>query len=288
MKHDLKRIFEKARKEKWALGQFNFSNSETLKAIVLAAKNLRSPLIVATSEGESSFLGLREAVALVRAVREETGLPIFLNLDHAHTFQYIKEAVSVGYDMVHFDGSELPLEENIKATKEITGFVHKKGVLIEGEVGKISGSSELHEFAPEVKEEDLAKGSDTQRFVKETGVDRLAVNVGTFHGISKENEKHIDFGRLEEISRQVIDKTFLVLHGGSTVTAEEIKRAIDLGICKINVNTELRAAFTQNLRAALSENPTEVVPYKYFPRAISAVQKIVEEKIKLFGSSNKA
>ncbi len=288
MKHDLKKIFEKARKEKWALGQFNFSNSEILKGIILAAKSLRSPLIVATSEGESSFLGLREAAALVRAAREESGLPVFLNLDHARTFQYIKEAVSAGYDTVHFDGSQLPLEENIKVTKEIAKFVHKKGILIEGEVGKISGSSELHEFTPQIEEKDLAKGADAQRFVRETGVDRLAVNVGTFHGISKEDEKHVDFSRLQEISRLTEGKTFLVLHGGSAVGAEEIKKAIDLGICKVNVNTELRAAFTQNLRTVLAENPAEVIPYKYLPQAISAVQRIVEEKIKLFGSLNKA
>jgi fructose-bisphosphate aldolase class II len=287
MKYDLKKIMERARKEKWAMGQFNFSNSETLKAVVGAAKNLRSPLIVATSEGESGFLGLRAAAALVRSAREENGLPVFLNLDHARTFQYIKEAVSAGYDTVHFDGSELPLEENIKITKEVVKFAHKKGVLVEGEVGKISGSSEFHQSAPEMKREDLATGQDARRFAEETGVDRLAVNIGTFHGISRTDEKHIDFARLEEISSAVQDRAFLVLHGGSTVSAAEIRQAIGLGICKINVNTELRAAFTENLRQILAENPAEIVPYKYLPRVISAVQQIVEEKIKLFGSQDK-
>ena len=123
--------FEKAQKEKWAIGQFNFSTDEQLKGIIAAAQNLKSPIIVGTSEGESKFLGLKQAVALVKSFREETDFPVFLNLDHGKNLDYIKEAINLGYDCVHFDGSELSLLDNIKLTKEIVKAASKKGVLIE-------------------------------------------------------------------------------------------------------------------------------------------------------------
>lgn len=267
----LKHYFKKAKKEKWAIGQFNFSNLEQLQGIIIAAKNKKSPVIVGTSTKESQFIGLRQAVALVNSFREEMGLPIFLNLDHGKIFSYTKKAIDLGYQAVHFDGSELPLSENIKITKRIVEYAHQRGVVVEGEVGIIGG--------------DLTSSEEVKKFIKEVKTDILTVNIGTSHGI-KFSEKNLNLKRLKEISN-ITGKIPLVLHGGSGVLEKDIKAIIKLGIIKINVNTELRIAYTNALRKVLKENLTENISYKYMPTVISAVQKVVEEKIKLFGSVNK-
>ena len=281
-------ILKRAQKEKWAIGQFNISNLETLRAILEAAKALKSPVIIGTSEGESKFIGLKQAVALVKAFREETGVPAFLNLDHGKDLDYIKKAIVEGYDLVHFDGSKLSFEENVRNAREIMSFARKRGVLVEGEVGFIKGASEILDSAPEIKEGDLTSSEDALNFVKETGVCSLAVNVGTFHGVSKkEGEEKINFERLKEINGKISNRAFLVLHGGSGIGPEGIKKAIELGIVKININTDLRIVFTNTLRSVLSESAQETTPYKYMPKVIAAVQKAVEDKIKLFNSVNK-
>jgi len=268
MPNKIKYYLERARNEGWAIGHFNISNLETLRAIVQAAQKMQSPVLIGTSEGESKFLGLKQAVALVKTFQEETGLPVFLNLDHGKSFEYIKEAADAGYDAVHFDGSELPLEENIKITREIVKIAKKKGVLVEGEVGVIGG--------------ELTDPKEAGEFARETGIDDLAVNIGTWHGQGEKTG--INFDRLKEI-KTAVKNIPLVLHGGSGVPAEHIKEAIKLGINLIRINTELRSAFTNTLKKALQGD--EIVPYKYMPAVIEAVQKVVEEKIKLFGSENK-
>jgi len=145
MAKNIKYYLEKARKERWAIGQFNFSDFTQMKAILAAAERMKSPVILGTSEGESKFFGLQEAVALRDVLRGKTGVPVFLNLDHGKSFEYLKEAIDAGYDAVHFDGSKLPLEENIKITKEVIKYAKKKGVLVEGEVGRIgTDSSKLY------------------------------------------------------------------------------------------------------------------------------------------------
>jgi len=252
------------------LGQFNISNLETLRGIVQAAQKLKSPVLIGASEGESRFLGLRQTVALVKAFQQETGLPVFLNLDHEKSFEYIKDAVKTGYDAVHFDGSELPLQENIKRTKELVKIAAKKGTLVEGEVGVIGG--------------ELTDPKEAQKFIQETEVNSLAINIGTWHGAGEKTG--INFQRLEEINKKA-ESVFLVLHGGSGVPDSHVKKAIGLGIVKININTELRVAYTNALKTAFRANPEETTPYKYLIQAVEAVQRVVEEKIKLFGSNNK-
>lgn len=280
--------FKKAQKEKWAIGQFNISNLEALRAIVKASQSLRSPVIIGTSEGESKFIGLREAVALVSSFRKEYGLPIFLNLDHGKDLDYIKEVIDLGYDAVHFDGSKLELEENIRITKKVAEYGRKKKIFIEGEVGFIKGTSEILKEIPEIRDEDLTSPEEALKFIKETKVDSLAVNVGTFHGMGVSGkDPKINLKRLKEIKDKLGEKVFLVLHGGSGTHEEDIKEAIELGIVKININTELRSAFTNALGKSMRENPEEIIPYKYLPEAIAAVQKAVEDKIRLFGSANK-
>lgn len=291
---NLKYYLQKAQKEKFAIPQFNFSDFTQVKGIVAVVEKTKSPVILGTSEGESKFFGLEEAVALRNVLRKKTGAAIFLNLDHGKSFEYLRQAVDASYDMVHFDGSKLPLEENIKISKQVVKYARRwslpagRQVLVEGEVGRIgTDSSKLYSEKFEIKEDDLTKPAEAEKFIKETKVDLLAISMGNFHGIEASG---IDPNLRLDVLKVVKDKVgnvFLVLHGGSGTPEEDIKEAINLGIVKININTELRLAFSGNLRKALSENPDEIVPYKFLPPAQKSVEKVAEYKINLFGSAGK-
>lgn len=292
-----KDILINAQRDHYAIGQFNVSNLETLKAVLSAAEKLKAPVIIGTSEGEREFIGRRQIVKLAEACREETRIPIILNADHTKSLEEIKRVVEAGYDMIHFDGSKLPLEENIKQTKEVVEYIQESrinppiwrkesGILIEGELGYLRGDSNIHDEV-EIQPEDMTFPDEVARFVRETGVDSLAVVIGNVHGIVKTGNPRLDLNRLREI-RDAVGKKFLVLHGGSGIDNNDIKKAIEIGIVKININTELRVAYVDSLRKALQENPDETTPYKIFPAVIKAIGDIIENKIKLFGSINKA
>lgn len=282
------KYLKSARKGGWAIGQFNFSTMEIMRAIFQAAEKLKSPIIIGTSEGESGFFGIDEAVALKDLFSKKYGVPALLNLDHGKSLDYIKKVVDAGYDLVHFDGSKLPLEENIKITKEVVDYAHKKGVLVEGEVGIIGGSSVVYKERIEAKEEDLTDPKEAKFFLEKTKVDCLAINVGTFHGMESSGPSpHIHLSRLKEIREEIKNKAFLVLHGGSGTPEEDIKEAIKLGIVKININTESRLAFTNAIKKSFQENEAEIVPYKFLLPSIISVQQVVEEKINLFNSKDR-
>ena len=278
--------FQKAYKEHWAIGQFNFSDWSQVKGIVEAAKNLKSPIILGTSEGESKFVGLAEAVAMRNILRKKTGLPIFLNLDHGKSVDYLKEAIAAGYDMVHFDGSKLALDENIKQSKKVIVAAHRKGVIVEGEVGRFgTDASKVYTGKFEIKEEDLTKPADAAHYLAKTKADVLAVSIGTFHGLDASGvSPRLRFDRLKDIKHEV--DIPMVLHGGSGTPTEDIKAAIVMGISKVNINTETRVAFKESLKTQLATE--EITPYKFMQEPIKAVQMVIEEKIKLFGSENKA
>ena len=284
----LKHYFNKAQREGWAIGQFNFSDFSQMKAIVQACKNLKSPVLLGTSEGESKFFGLEEAAALRNVLRKKTGLPIFLNLDHGKSFEYVKQVINAGYDMVHFDGSKLPFQENIKISRQVKNYAKWRNVLVEGEVGMIgTDSSKVYQEKFEIIEKNLTKSEEAKEYVKKTGVDLLAVSIGNFHGIEISGvDPNLKLDILNKIKRG-IDETLLVLHGGSGIPEEDIREAIGLGIVKININTELRLAFSGNLRRVLNSDPDEIVPYKYLSSAQKSVEKVVTLKIELFGSENK-
>ncbi|HLD70958.1 MAG TPA: class II fructose-bisphosphate aldolase [Negativicutes bacterium] len=283
----LKYYFKKAEKEHFAIGQFNFSDWSQVKGIVAAAQLLKSPIILGTSEGESKFVGLQEAVAMRNVLRKKTGLPIFLNLDHGKSYDYIKEAIVAGYDMVHFDGSKLPLEENIKISKKVVAAAKRKGIVVEGEVGRIgTDASRMYTEKFQIKEEDLTQAQEAITYLKKANVDVLAVSVGTFHGLDVSGvSPNLRLDRLREIRARV--GIPLVLHGGSGTPEADIKEAIKLGIAKININTETRLAFSNTLRKKLQIDTAEIVPYKYLPEAIHAVEEVVGKYIKLFGSEGK-
>ena len=273
--------YTKARKDGWAMPQFNWSTPEMLQGIVQAAEKLKSPLLLGTSEGDSEFVGLRQAASLVEAYRKDTGLPIFLNLDHGKSFEYLKAAIDLGYDAVHFDGSKLDLKENINITKKVVAYAKNKGIsVVEGEVGHVMGGSSLHkEKTIDLDTSKFTSFRDAESFVKQTSVDSLAITFGNVHGVY-EDMPRLDLERLKKIENKV--QSFLVLHGGSGIPEKQVLGAIKLGIVKINISTELRVAYTQTLRKSLERNPDEVTPYKFLSPSIDAVQKVAEEKIKLF------
>lgn len=280
---NLKNYLKKAKNQKWALGQFNFSTIEQLKGILNAAEKLKSPLILGTSEGESNFLGIKETIALVEISRVRYQIPIFLNFDHGKNWDLIKEAIDYGYDAVHFDGSGLSLKDNIKQTKKIVEYAHQKGILVEGELGIIKGESKLHKGKAKIKKQELTSPFDVVKFIKQTGIDSLAIAIGNIHGVYKKMPT-LDLRRLEEINKN--SKSFLVLHGGSGIPDKEIKKAIKLGIVKINFNTELRLIWKNSLKKYLKS--AEVFkPYKILSLVQNDIQKRVEEKITLLNSKNR-
>lgn len=288
-----KEWFKKAREEGFAIGAFNAASIETLKAIVGAAKKLRSPVIIEASHGEVEFIGLHELVATVRALSKDTGVPILLNLDHAPTLVSCHQALQAGFDLIHFDGSKLPYEKNVEIARTVAAEAHPQGVLVEGEIDNINAlgasSADLRgRNIDDFRRDDLYTDPDkAARFVKETGVDIFAAFVGNVHGLYSQ-PKTLRVDLIEEIVRRLPD-SFLSLHGGSSIPEAEVRRVIKLGIVKVNVNSELRVAFRDTLRQTLEAEPTrdEVAIYKIMPSAIAAVQKIVEEKIALFGSVGK-
>ncbi len=280
-------ILKNAQQGKYAIGQFNVSTDEQIRAVVEVAKDLKSPIIIGTSESERKFIGIEQVVALVKVWQEQAGLPIILNADHCKSFESAKEVMDAGYSAVHFDGSELPFEENIKITKQVVEYAKSKNpeVLVEGEVGYLPGSSEVHKEKIKIKKRDLTKPKQAKEFVEKTKVDSLALAIGTVHGIDAEAEK-LYLDRLKEI-HEAIPGTFLVLHGGSGASDDDIKEAIKLGIVKININTELRVAYAGGLEKEIREHPEEVKPYKILAPAVEGMKKVVEGKIKLFGSEGK-
>lgn len=278
--------FDKARKKGFAIGAFNAANIETFKAIVGAAEKLQSPVIIESSSGETAYIDGENLFDLVANSREQTGLPIFLNLDHAHDLKVIKELINVGYDLIHYDGSELPVKANMRNTKKVVSWARKarRGILVEAEIDHITGSSVPRLDKSVASVQKLGNYTDPElaaRFARLTGVDTLAVFVGNVHGAYKE-PKTLDLDRLQRIAQKI--HCFLSLHGGSTIPGGAIRTAIKVGhIVKINVNTELRMAFRETLEKVLKTSD-EVAAYKLMPPVITAIQKVVEKKMKLFGS----
>jgi fructose-bisphosphate aldolase, class II len=282
-------IFEKAQIHSYGIGQFNISTDEQIIAAVEAAKELNSPIIIGTSEGEREFIGIEQVVALIKTWKEKTGLPIILHADHCKTFESVKEVVDAGYDSVHFDGSKLPFEENVRITKRVIEYAKSinPNIMVEGEIGYLPGGSDIHGEVT-IKPSDLTQPEEAKKFVQETEVDSLAIAIGNIHGM-KENcdDSHLYLDRLEDIKRAV-PGTLLVLHGGSGTPQDDIEKAIKLGIVKININTEIRLAYRNALKGYLEEYLSEVKTYKILEPAMEAVKIVVKDKIKLFGSDGKA
>ncbi|PIR88885.1 MAG: tagatose-bisphosphate aldolase [Candidatus Harrisonbacteria bacterium CG10_big_fil_rev_8_21_14_0_10_40_38] len=284
--NELINLIQKASQEKRAIGHFNAAETVTLRAIAEAAKKTGVPVIIGTSEGERGFLGPKEAIALVRSLRESLGVPIFINADHTHSFEKVVEAIEAGYDAILFDGGKLSFEENIKETKRVVEYVKSKNpmAIVEGELGYIGSSSMILKEIPQgaaIEEKDLTKADEAATFVKETGVDLLAPAIGNIHGMFKNapNPK-INIDRIREIKSKT--NIPLVLHGGSGTSDEEFSAAIDAGINIIHINTELRVGWRSSLEASLVENKDEIAAYKVMAKVQEAVGHIVEKRLQLF------
>ncbi|MBI2587735.1 class II fructose-bisphosphate aldolase [Candidatus Azambacteria bacterium] len=284
----LREVLTNAEQGGYAIGHFNFATEEQLRAIAEAAALLKAPVMAGTSEGEQKHLGIKVAVAMANAMAEETGAVLFLNADHHKSFEAVKEAVDAGYPSVHFDGSELSFAKNVEVTKQCVGYARSKNleISVEGELGYLGGGSQVSEEIVTVLAEQMTDPVEAKEYCEKTGVDRLAIAIGNVHGIHAK-EPNLDFERLSAIRRAVPEHVVLVLHAGSGISAEDIKKAISLGIANIHISTELRAVFRKELEETLKEHPEEVAPYKWYPEAVEEMRKLVEEKIRLFGSDNK-
>src|SRR3989338_10681829 len=270
-----------------AIGHFNISNLEALHAIYNAARKLNVPITVGLTEGEGPFFGREEGVAVVRAIRERDNYTIFLNADHHHSFETVKICVDAGFDMVIIDGAKLSFEENIKITKQCVDYVKKfnkengTDVLIEGELGYIGESSKIYDKLSEgIDEANMTTPEDAKRFVEATGIDLFAPYVGNIHGIVRTGNPRLHPERVKAI--RAATGIPLVLHGGSGSMNEDFIACIKEGIDIVHINTEIRVAFTSALRKSLADKPEEIVPYKYMPAAVQAVQDVVEARLKLF------
>lgn len=277
--HSLRDIISDATERGGVVWHFNFSELTALKAAARAAWDLDAPVIMGLSEGEREFVGLRTAVALIKQYRAE-GLRIFLNADHTRSFAKIKEAVEAGFDAVIFDGSSLPLAENIHETKRAVTYARMVNpkIIVEGELGYIGTKSEVLKKIPKGVQKTTV--AEAMRFVTETGVDMLAPAVGNIHGmLAGGREPALDIALIKKIKQAV--KIPLVLHGASGNTDADIRAAIKAGITLIHINTEIRAAWRTALEQSLARDKDEVAPYKLLAAGEEAIYKIIMDKVGL-------
>jgi fructose-bisphosphate aldolase, class II len=267
-----------------AVGHFNFAELVVLKSAVEAAAELGVPVVMGVSESEREFLGVNQAAALIRSLREETGREIFLNADHTHSLAKAEEAARAGFDMIVFDLSEKPLDANIAETRRAVEAAKsiRPEILVEGEIGYIGSGSEIHETrAANIH---LTEPAEAKRFVAETKVDLLSPSVGNSHGmlasmIQGTEHKRLDIPRIAAIKAAA--NLPLTLHGGSGTDDDDFRRAIQAGITMIHINTELRVAWRRGLEKSLAATDS-VVPYKVLPPAIDEVKAVVLNRLRLF------
>ena len=279
----LQNYIQEAREKKIAIGHFNISNIEGFWAVVNGAKELNVPVIIGVSEGERDFIGIREIASIVKNYREYKDQPVFLNADHTYSFDRVKEVIDAGYDSVIFDGAELSIEENTKITKQCVEYARKinTNIIVEAELGFIGKSSKILDSIPDGAG-NLTSIEEAKEFVKETKIDMFAPSVGNIHGVIKTGEPALNIERIKELNDSL--GIPLVLHGASGNSDDDIRASINAGISIIHINTELRIAYKHGLIQSLQENPDELSPYKYLKGARNAMQKVVEEKLKLFNN----
>jgi fructose-bisphosphate aldolase class II len=298
-------ILSSAMAKGYGVGAFNISNLESLLAVVEASAEEQSPVIVAVTPSSIKYAGLEYLVGMVKTATESVSVPMSLHLDHGQTVETVSKCIDVGFTSVMIDGSSLNFEENVSLTKRVVDLAHSKGVSVEGELGRLVG---IEESTVEEKDAILTDPNAAKEFVERTGVDALAVAIGTSHGAYKFKAKpKLDSERLKVIRQKVTVP--LVLHGASSVPSwiiekaikygaelggakgipdEHIVKAISLGISKINIDTDLRLAFTGTIREVLTTSPRNFDPRKILGPAEEAMKEVVKGKMRLFGSSGKA
>lgn len=272
---------------KYAIGQFNINNLEWTKAILLTAQENNSPVILGVSEGASKYMcGYKTVVNMVNGMLEDLKItvPVAVHLDHG-TYDGALAAMKAGFSSVMFDGSSLPIDENVEKTKEIVRLAHEKGISVEAEVGAIGGEEDGVIGMGEIADPEEC------RKICGLGIDFLAAGIGNIHGVYPPNWKGLNFEALKKI-REATGDIPLVLHGGTGIPEDMIKKAISLGVSKINVNTECQIVFTQEVRKYIEEGKDKVGkgfdPRKVLKPGVEAIKEKVKEKMEIFGSINKA
>jgi fructose-bisphosphate aldolase, class II len=285
-KDTLREVLMRLQTEGAALGHFNVADQVLLKAVVAAASETKLPVFVGASEGEREFFGARQLAVLVKSLRQESDVPIFLNADHTHSLAKAIEAAKAGFDSVGVDYSALPFDQNVARTKEAVQVIKaiNPAILAEGEIGDIGTGSEIHERA-QADFSKLTTPQEARQFVEATGIDILAPSVGNRHGMLKsmvegKAKKHLDIERIAQIKQAA--GVFLTLHGGSGTDDEHFRKAIGSGINIIHINTELRVAWRKSLGASLARDSNEVVPYKILRPVVEAVKDVVSSRLRLF------
>jgi fructose-bisphosphate aldolase class II len=300
-------MFKKAYEGNYAIGAFNVNDMEILQGIVDGAKEENAPLILQVSAGARKYARHEYLVHLVQAALETCDLPIVLHLDHGEDFDICKKCVDGGFTSVMIDASKYPFEENVRLTKQVVDYAHDKGVVVEAELGKLAGVED--NISVTEKDAIFTDPAQVAEFVAKTGVDSLAVAIGTSHGAYKfKGEPKLDFDRLEKIQK-LVPGFPLVLHGSSSVPEDLVKMCNDYGgqipgargvpeemisqaskmaVCKVNIDTDLRLAMTGTIRRIFAENPSEFDPRKYLGPARDAVKTVVKRKIKYLGCGGKA
>lgn len=294
-----KEMFKKALVNDYAVGAFNVNNMEIIQGIVDAASIENAPLILQVSAGARKYAKPAYLLKLVEAAIEDTGLDIALHLDHGEDFDICKKCIDDGFTSVMIDGSKHPFEENIALTKQVVEYAHAHGVVVEAELGKLAGVED--NIKVDARSATFTDPDEAVEFVKRTGVDSLAIAIGTSHGAYKfTGEPYLDYERLKKI-HSLLPDTPLVLHGASSVLKEFVDRCNEFGgqipgaqgvpeemirestkygICKVNIDTDLRLAMTAEIRRVLIENPKEFDPRKYLGPGRDAITKMVQHKIK--------
>ena len=300
-------MFKKSLKSDYAVGDFNVNNMEIIQGIVDAAKQEQAPIILQVSAGARKYAKPAYLLKLVEAAMVDTGLDICLHLDHGEDFEICKQCIDGGFTSVMIDGSKHPFEDNVALTKKVVEYAHAHGVVVEAELGKLAGVED--NIKVDSKSATYTVPEEAAEFVEKTGVDSLAIAIGTSHGAYKfSGDPQLDFDRLREIHKLIPD-TPLVLHGASTVLPEFVDKcnqyggnipgakgvpeemiteAAKYGICKVNIDTDLRLAMTAEIRKYLAENPKEFDPRKYLGPARDAISSMVSHKIRnVLKSSNR-
>ncbi|WP_186445621.1 class II fructose-1,6-bisphosphate aldolase [Paenibacillus cremeus] len=276
-------MLQAARKNKYAVGAFNVHTLEMLQAVVEAAAETQSPLIIQSTVGTVKHLGPDYIAAAATVAANRTGLPIALHLDHCTDFPLIVQCIRAGYTSVMIDASMHPFEENVERTRKVMEVAAAAGVNVEAELGKVGGVED--DIVVDERDALLADPEECKLFIERTGVFTLAPAIGTAHGIYK-GDPNIDFARIERIASLVEQP--LVLHGGSGIPAEQVKKAVALGMAKMNIATELRIAFSDAIKDIFKAHPEENDPRKYMVPAKDAVKRLAIEKMELCGCIGKA
>lgn len=280
---DAASLLRRAARGGWAVGAFNCNNLEILQAIIRAAEAEDAPVIVQASQGAIKYAGLEYIAALALHAARAARVPVAVHLDHGTDFAQVVRCIRAGFTSVMIDGSHLPLEENIALTRRVVDVARPVGVSVEAELGRIGGAED--EIRVDEREAFFTDPEEAAYFVRETQVDSLAVAVGTAHGRYRGTPR-LDFERLRRIHALV--NVPLVLHGSSGVPADAIREAVACGICKVNIDTDIRQAFTDALRRTLADMPDEIDPRKILAPAREAATAVIREKIRLFGSAGRA